>query len=590
LIPPYPNRLGFLPLSLEDFEDGGAYPEIHVAQYPLNMGKPNHKSSALVPVQLNENGAIRTDIIVKQGSNKNKLVQSQMSDIKEKKLLLDEMAPPTEEEEQATAERTRQALEALLDTKIKSAKPTSGVTGNAVADPQYIRYTPNADAPGYKEETSQRIIKMVEAQVDPMEPPKHKHSKVPHRPPSPPVPVLHSPPRKLTVADQQAWKVPPCISNWKNARGFIIPLDKRLAADGRGLQEVTINNKFATLTESLYIAERKAVQDLNLRNELRKKVALREKEDREQKLREMANRARLERTGGGGAGGGGGGHFTAEDTERRARDEESEEEEQEQRRRRSDSEQSESSESSEESSVEGFERETEEDKIARQQRERIRLDRRKEREREMRLANMKGNLRKSKIDRDENRDVSEKIALGMLKGTSKLAGDSLFDSRMFNQTTGMDAGFGAEDEYNTYSKPLFDRGEGESIYRPKKNDSDIYGGDADAELAKLTNTSKFRPDKGFKGAESNDQRGPRGEPVQFEKATEHDPFERNKERERKRSPERGGGGRGERERGRDSSRDRNRGGERGGERETDHRRDSSPPRNKKARYHSDDEN
>jgi SNW domain-containing protein 1 len=191
LIPPYPNRLGFLPLGLEDFEDGGAYPEIHVAQYPLNMGKPNHKSSALVPVQLNENGAIRTDIIVKQGSNKNKLVQSQMSDIKEKKLLLDEMAPPTEEEEQATAERTRQALEALLDTKIKSAKPTSGVTGNAVADPQYIRYTPNADAPGYKEETSQRIIKMVEAQVDPMEPPKHKHSKVPHRPPSPPVPVLH---------------------------------------------------------------------------------------------------------------------------------------------------------------------------------------------------------------------------------------------------------------------------------------------------------------------------------------------------------------------------------------------------------------
>ncbi|CAN0477339.1 unnamed protein product, partial [Scytosiphon promiscuus] len=48
-----------------------------------------------------------------------------------------------------------------------------------------------------------------------------------------PVPVLHSPPRKVTVQDQQAWKIPPCVSNWKNARGYTIPLDKRLAADGR---------------------------------------------------------------------------------------------------------------------------------------------------------------------------------------------------------------------------------------------------------------------------------------------------------------------------------------------------------------------
>lgn len=42
----------------------------------------------------------------------------------------------------------------------------------------------------------------------------------------------------MTVADQEAWKIPPSISNWKNAKGYCIPLDKRLAADGRGLQEV----------------------------------------------------------------------------------------------------------------------------------------------------------------------------------------------------------------------------------------------------------------------------------------------------------------------------------------------------------------
>lgn len=150
-----------------------------------------------------------------------------------------------------------------------------------------------------------------------MEPPKHKHKKVPRAPADDPVPVLHSPPRKVsagaadwvysngadghtnrcivvrvvliltftgattwksffalvassseqlgfcmcgaagpqidptsppsadcrktlqicasqvTVQDQQAWKIPPCVSNWKNARGYTIPLDKRLAADGR---------------------------------------------------------------------------------------------------------------------------------------------------------------------------------------------------------------------------------------------------------------------------------------------------------------------------------------------------------------------
>ena len=43
---------------------------------------------------------------------------------------------------------------------------------------------------------------------------------------------MHSPPRAVSVKDQQDWKIPPCISNWKNQHGYTIPLDKRLAADG----------------------------------------------------------------------------------------------------------------------------------------------------------------------------------------------------------------------------------------------------------------------------------------------------------------------------------------------------------------------
>lgn len=45
-----------------------------------------------------------------------------------------------------------------------------------------------------------------------------RHIKVPRGPGSPPVPVMHSPPRPLSVKDQQDWKIPPCISNWKNAK------------------------------------------------------------------------------------------------------------------------------------------------------------------------------------------------------------------------------------------------------------------------------------------------------------------------------------------------------------------------------------
>lgn len=31
------------------------------------------------------------------------------------------------------------------------------------------------------------------------------------------------------------WKIPPCVSNWKNSKGYTIPLEMRLKADGRTL-------------------------------------------------------------------------------------------------------------------------------------------------------------------------------------------------------------------------------------------------------------------------------------------------------------------------------------------------------------------
>lgn len=96
-------------------------------------------------------------------------------------------------------------------------------------------------------------------QKDQMEHPRFKvNTKIPQGPSSPPALVMHSPLQKMTVKKQQKWKIPPCISKWKNSKGYTIPLDKWLAADGRGLQMVHISEKFAKLAETLYIADQKA--------------------------------------------------------------------------------------------------------------------------------------------------------------------------------------------------------------------------------------------------------------------------------------------------------------------------------------------
>ena len=106
---------------------------------------------------------------------------------------------------------------------------------------------------------------------------------------------MHSPPRKITSEEQKEWFIPPCISNWKNARGYTIPLDKRLAADGRGLQEVTINDNFAKFAEALYIADRHAREEVEKRAQMQKKLAQKEKESKEMHLRMLAQKAREER-------------------------------------------------------------------------------------------------------------------------------------------------------------------------------------------------------------------------------------------------------------------------------------------------------
>ena len=479
----------FVPRSLQDFGDGGAFPEIHVAQYPRHMGNPHVTKAkappvdpktnsgsamaqrAIVNVQVDKDGAISYDAIVKGGTNQDKIVYSRHIDLKGGPAQPQDIALPTPEEEQAEAARTQNALLALIsgDDNNKPAKE----------EKQFIQYTPRPDAPGYNPAAAQRVIQMVPAQVDPLQPPKHKYIKAPRGPADDPVPVLHAPHTnaKLTKEEREAWNVPSCISNWKNMRGYTIPLDKRLAADGRHAREtLTVNSNFATLSESLYVAERQARQEVRLRATIQKKLALQQKDEREQELRQLAQQARMERR-------------APEVTHQHP--------------------QAESDDEEDNDSVHSRSNGNDEDAVAAQQRERLRQERRKERERDLRNEQR---VKKQKLEQE--RDVSEKIALGVATGVSNA---NEVDARLYDQTAGMDSGFGAEDEYNAYSKPLFERqAVASSIYRPTRGGP----GDADEQYDKLVQgaTSKFKADKGFAGAEGGVAgAGPRTGPVQFEK-------------------------------------------------------------------------
>lgn len=94
-------------------------------------------------------------------------------------------------------EKTRLALEKITEHKISAALPVRHAEKQAPA--QYVRYTPSQQGVQFNSGAQQRIIRMVEAQQDPMEPPKFKiNQKIPRAPPSPPAPVMHSPTRKVS--------------------------------------------------------------------------------------------------------------------------------------------------------------------------------------------------------------------------------------------------------------------------------------------------------------------------------------------------------------------------------------------------------
>ena len=496
--PAYGQRSGWRPRNQEDFGDGGAFPEIPVAQYPLNMGKKGASASNALTLQVDGEGKVKYDAIARQGHSDSRIIHTSFKDLiplrqqaNAGELSLDR---PSQDEVAASTEKTKAALEKLVSGAIAAQKPKN-VKGRNREEPTYVRYTP-ANQMGDTTKKNDRIFKIMPKQQDPMEPPKFKHKKIPRGPPSPPPPVMHSPPRKATAEDQEAWKIPPAISNWKNPKGYTVPLDKRLAADGRGLQDVTINDKFAQFSEALFTADSLAREGVNMRAKMQQKLAEKEKLAKEEHLRDMAKKAREERMAA---------------TAGRSKNERS--------RSRTRSRSRSASYSGSSSSRTDDDYDSEDERA--HQRAMARKERREEDQRQLRQSKMGTEKRLQAMAREQNRDISEKVALGLAKPTA--ASETMYDSRLFNQSSGFDTGF---NEDQPYDKPLFAAKDAiSSIYRPSATAMDDEEDNADDAMEKIQKSNRFevlgKAKQGFKGADTVGER--EAGPVQFEKDKD-DPF------------------------------------------------------------------
>jgi SNW domain-containing protein 1 len=193
-------------------------------------------------------------------------------------------------------------------------------------------------------------------------------------------------------------------------------------------------------------------------------------------------------------------------------------------------------------SASSYSRSDSEDEEATREREQMRRERRQENEKQLRQSRMGTERRIQMLAREQNRDISEKVALGLAKPTQ--SSESMWDSRLFNQTSGFDTGF---NEDQAYDKPLFAAQDAiSSIYRPRANMDDDDEEDGGKEYDKISKSNRFevlgKAKEGFKGAADaevsttklsckvhfTDMGGmqARDGPVQFEKDTTNaaDPF------------------------------------------------------------------
>ena len=258
--------------SLQMFADGGAFAHIHVPQYPLNMGDTNNQVSNTIQLQVDANGNRNFDAIIKQKLNSNKVSSSFLALLKSsfpcldcvlqlrrfitkrnswrwskssktirrryerskfchnRHDLFDTNFCHLENRKNPSSSRSTSIIESVRGSTGSICRETSTcsiysihtfTTRSCIQFRCQTTYHSNGRSTKRSHGTTSiqvsansRSIVVLSISISSY----RINKKLPRGPPSPPVPILHSPTRKVTVKEQQDWKIPPCISNWKNAK------------------------------------------------------------------------------------------------------------------------------------------------------------------------------------------------------------------------------------------------------------------------------------------------------------------------------------------------------------------------------------
>lgn len=356
---------------------------------------------------------------------------------------VDILQKPTQEETLHNIYETKKALEKLANHRIKSYQrfKTSNLNNESNKNNKlcykYIDYKLDSN------KSKSHLIKLVALPVDPLSNIKYKHHKIPlsFSDDKNFVPVLQEPAQKLSYEEQKKWKIPPCVNMSNNPKGLVIPLDIRLANDGRNLREYKANQNFAKFADILALTEKHVRKEIEDRNKIAQSIQIAAAMKKEQELREAAKQAREERKSLNNNNSSLMYSLDTEDIKSNSKKDIISEKDKDNSYLKNKRKRSETNEDEERKEI--------------KERNELRAIRKKEIEYERRAEIQK------KYEK-EGRDINDKVLLGQ---TNMINNNNVIDSRLYDQQGGIENVFEYNDDVEVYDKPLFN---------DKNNLSNIY--------------------------------------------------------------------------------------------------------------------
>ncbi len=134
----------------------------------MEMGQKSGGSNALA-IEVDAEGKVRYDALVRQGHTESRVIHASFKDLIPLRQRANageiNLARPTPEEVEATAERTKNALATLVQGALQSQKPKNVNVGQR-KEATFVRYTPASGQMGDNSKKNDRVIKIVERQRD----------------------------------------------------------------------------------------------------------------------------------------------------------------------------------------------------------------------------------------------------------------------------------------------------------------------------------------------------------------------------------------------------------------------------------------